>query len=242
MKDSLIDSVINPLSFPPLCKRGIMSSRKGSWHFRGLWTRTSSSPNVTHQSVCSDVRCEIHQDHPIAIFATVDFIFRDVFYPPAVPPSPSLPGFLLQGPVEALEYHLLLSLAALATPRGRRHPVRSAQALHTAPRTQHAQGAREAHYACCAAKASAIQRHRSKTKPITHSWTLYCIMLRFKIIHFHIFHNPISISGEALEGCAALGKEGNHRTLKQELYCPESQQFYRQMIETWRGKVKQSLF
>jgi hypothetical protein len=41
--------------------------------------------------------------------------------------------------------------------------VRSAQAPHTASRTQHAQGAREAHDACGAAKALAIQRHMSKT-------------------------------------------------------------------------------
>ena len=37
----------------------------------------------------------------------------------------------------------------------------------------------------------------------------------------------------------------NRRTLEQELSCPESQQFYQQMIETWRGKVgkvKRSLF
>ncbi len=37
----------------------------------------------------------------------------------------------------------------------------------------------------------------------------------------------------------------NRRALEQELSCPESQQFYQQMIETWRGKVgkvKRSLF
>ncbi len=161
----------------------------------------------------------------------------------------------MPGPAEALEHHLLLSLAALSTPRGVRSPsapnptrslarslaypprtarparparpalrnappaprqqvggagctgpltVRSAQAPHTTRRTQHAQGAREAHDACGAAKALAIQRHMSKTKPLTNSRILYCIMLHFKIIHFHIFHNLISnFSGSSGRVCSS---------------------------------------
>jgi hypothetical protein len=72
--------------------------------------------------------------------------------------------------------------------------VLSAQAPHTARRTQHAQGAWAANDACCTAKAIAIQQHMLKTKvhKTTNSRILYCIMLCFKIIYFLIFHNPIS--------------------------------------------------
>jgi hypothetical protein len=84
--------------------------------------------------------------------------------------------------------------------------VRSAQAPQIARRMQHAQGARAAHDACGAAKAIAIQRHMSKTKvhKTTNSRILYCIMLHFKIIHFHIFHNPISnFSGSPGRVCSS---------------------------------------